>query len=77
MRETIITNVIGIVAGVGVGAPLGYVILKSMEQLDMRYIRTFSPLAWIIAVGLTLAASVLINAVAFRKVKKLSLIDTK
>ena len=77
MRETIIMNVIGTALGVVLGSPIALLIQRTMEQVDMRYVRTFSPLAWGIAVGLTMIAAIIINSIAFRKIRKLSLTDAK
>lgn len=76
-RETIITNLIGIASGVVVGSTVAYIIIRMMEQPDMMLARSFSIPAWIIAVVLTALASLVINAIAFRKTKKLSLTDAK
>jgi ABC-type antimicrobial peptide transport system permease subunit len=76
-RETIIINLIGIASGVVVGSTVAYIIIRMMEQPDMMLARSFSIPAWIIAVVLTALASLVINAIAFRKTKKLSLTDAK
>ena len=76
-RETIITNVIGIVAGIIIGGGTAYTIIRIMETPDNMLVRSFSIPAWTIAVVLTTLASFAINAIAFRKVKKLSLTDAK
>ena len=46
-----------------------------MEQPDLQFIRTFHPLAWIIAVILEAAFAITVNSIVFNKVKKLNLKD--
>ena len=43
----------------------------------MRLVRTFNVGAWAIAFSLTAISAVVINAIAFKKIKKLSLTDAK
>lgn len=75
--ETIITNVIGIGLGVGLGSIVGYVMERLTESADMMFDRSFSIPAWLIAVSVTALFSVIINAVGFKKTKKLNLTDAK
>ena len=77
MRETVLTNAIGIIAGLLIGGNVAYLIVRMMEQLEIRYIRTFSFSSWAIAIGLTAISAVIISAISFRKIKKLSLTDAK
>ena len=77
MRETVMTNAIGIVAGLLIGSNVGYLIVRMMEQLEIRFVRTFSFSSWGIAIGLTALSAVAISAISFRKIKKLSLTDAK
>lgn len=77
MRETVMTNAIGIAAGLIIGSNVAYLIVRMMEQPELRFIRSFSFTSWGIAIGLTAISAVIINAIAFGKVKKLSLTDAK
>ena len=77
MRETVLTNAIGIVAGLLIGSNVAYLIVRMMEQLEIRFVRTFSFSSWAIAIGLTAISAVIISAISFRKIKKLSLTDAK
>lgn len=77
MRETVMTNTIGIVAGLIIGSALSYLIVRMMEQLEIRFVRSFSFSSWAIAIGLTAISAVIISAISFRKLKKLSLTDAK
>ena len=77
LRETMITNIVGIVSGVGIGGVTAYAIIRLMEQPEVQLVRTFNVPAWAIAVGLTALFSFIINSFAFSKVKKLKLTDAK
>lgn len=77
MRETVLTNAIGIIAGLLIGGNVAYLIVRMMEQLEIRFVRTFSFSSWAIAIGLTAISAVIISAISFRKIKKLSLTDAK
>ena len=74
-RETIVTTAIGVVLGVALGAVLAPVLIRLLEQPDLQFIRSFHPVAWIIAVVLEVAFSVIINGLVFRKIKDLNLRD--
>ena len=77
LRETMITNIVGIVSGVGIGGVTAYAIIRLMEQPEVQLVRTFNVPAWAIAVGLTALFSFIINSFAFSKVKELKLTDAK
>jgi len=75
VRESIITTAAGILLGVGVGAVITPILIQSMQQPDLEFIKTFQPIAWIAAVGIEATFAILINNVVFRKVKDLNLRD--
>ncbi len=75
LRETVVTTAIGIVLGIGLGAWIGYQIVRSLEQSFMQLDRSVSVLAWLIGAALTAAFAVIVNAIALKKVKTLKLTD--
>ncbi len=74
-KETIVTTAVGIALGVLVGAVMAPIIIKTMEQPDLQFVRTFHPLAWGAAAVLEALFSVVINSTVFRKVKDLDFRD--
>ena len=73
--ETIITSVIGIVLGIGVGALMGYIVIRFIEMPHAQFVRTPYVLGWLISAAITAVFSVVINKFGTRKVKDLKLTD--
>ena len=74
-RETVFTTALGILMGIGLGAGLGYAIVRALEQPFIQFDRSVSLTAWLIAVGMTVFFTVIVNVIALRKVKRLKLTD--
>ena len=74
-RETVLTTIIGIVLSVAIGAVVTNIVIRVLEQPDLQFVRTFNPLAWLIAAVLEVAFAVIVNSIVFKKVKKLNLKD--
>ena len=74
-RETVVTTIAGVVLGVLVGAIGTPIIIKTLEQPDLQFIRPFHTLAWVAAVVLEVLFSILINSIVFRKIKDLNFRD--
>jgi ABC-type antimicrobial peptide transport system permease subunit len=74
-RETIVTTAVGVILGVLVGAVLAPLVIKTMEQPDLQFVRTFHVVAWVAAVVLEVLFSIVINSFVFRKVKDLNFRD--
>ena len=74
-RETVVTNLIGIITGVGIGIYLGSRILHLIEGKTAFFVH--EPLPWtiILSVAITAGFAVILNAIALRKVKYLKLTD--
>ena len=73
--ETIITSIIGILLGIGIGALMGYIVIRFIELSHAQLVRTPSCLEWLISAAITAAFSIAINAFGTRKVKNLKLTD--
>ncbi len=74
-RETVLTTALGIIFGVGVGSLVSYVIVRSLEQEFLRFVRAVDPFAWLMGAVLTMVFTLAVNIVALRKVKSLKLTD--
>ena len=73
--ETIITTIIGIMLGIGVGALMGYIVIRFIEMPHAQFVRTPYILGWVISAAITAVFSIVINAFGTRKVKDLKLTD--
>ncbi len=73
--ETVITSVIGILLGIGVGALMGYIVIRFIEMPHAQFVRTPYILGWLISAAITAVFSIVINAFGTRKVKNLKLTD--
>ena len=74
-KETIVTNAAGLILGVLGGAVAAPIVIKTMEQPDLQFVRTFHPTAWIAAVVMEALFALIINGFVFRKVKDLDFRD--
>ena len=75
MRETVLTTVLGIIFGIGVGSLVSYAIVRSLEQEFLRFVRGVDCFAWLMGAVLTVVFTVAVNFIALRKVKNLKLTD--
>ena len=73
--ETIITSVIGILLGIGIGALMGYIVIRFIEMPHAQFVRDPYLLGWLISAAITAAFSAVITAFGTRKVKDLRLTD--
>ena len=73
--ETIITSVIGILLGIGIGALMGYIVIRFIEMPHAQFVRTPYWLGWAISALITAAFTAAITAFGTRKVKDLKLTD--
>ena len=74
-RETVITTLAGLVLGVLSGALFTPILMQMMQQPDMQFYNIFHVKAWVIAAGLEIIFSLLINGVVFHKVRSFNLRD--
>ena len=75
LRETIVTTAVGILLGIGLGTGIGYKIVCSLEQSFVQFDRRPSIVAWIIGALMTIVFTVIVNAIALKKVRTLKLTD--
>ena len=58
-----------------VGAAFAPIAINFMQQPDVEFVKSFQPVAWVVAVGLEALFSLIINTLVYRKVKDLNLRD--
>ena len=75
LRETVVTTATGILLGIGLGTGIGYKIVCSLEQSFVQFDRRPSIVAWIIGALMTIGFTVIVNAIALKKVRTLKLTD--
>ncbi len=75
LRETVVSNIAGIILGLGAGMLLGYRVIMLLEGVGTHYIHEPRPTAMLLAILITIIFSVLVNFLALRKVKYLKLTD--
>ena len=75
LRETVVTTILGIILGFAIGSGVAYSIARTMEQVFFQMKRSPDFLSWLIAAALTVLFTVIVNAVALRKIKNLRLTD--
>ena len=74
-RETVITTLLGILIGLVVGSAIGYQIVRALEQSFVRLERGLCFPGWLYGAAMTVVFTVIVNAIALRKVKHLKLTD--
>ncbi len=75
LRETVVTTVCGILFGLAAGSALAHWIVRTLEQEFIRFGRGIDLIAWLIAIGMTILFTVIVNAIALRDVRHLKLTD--
>ncbi len=73
--DLVVTTVIGILCGLGLGAWLGYLITRLMEQPHIMYVRQPDLHSFVYSMLITAFFSIAINAWALRKIRTLKLSD--
>lgn len=74
-RESVLTTVIGLAAGVLAGSLLSPVFIRILEPADLQFDRTYQLAAWIAAVGLEGLFALIIYSSTFRRIRNLNLRD--
>ena len=72
-RDNFVLTTLGILFGWGIGAALGYLVLRVLEVEAIHYVRTPSLKAGLIAAAICGIFAYLMNKIALRKVQKLNL----
>lgn len=75
LQETVVTTVVGILLGIGMGSVVAYSIIRTLEQSFFQFYRGVDPVAWTVGTVVTILFTVFVNAVALRKTKDLKLTD--
>ena len=75
LRESVATTITGILLGIAVGAFAAHSIVLTLERYFTQFERNVCLPAWAYAAGITVVFSVIVNAIALRKVKNLKLTD--
>ncbi|MBQ9468228.1 MAG: ABC transporter permease [Clostridia bacterium] len=75
LRENIITTVLGILLGAGMGCLTAYNAIVSLERAELQLIRTPNLPALAISAAITLLFAAIVNVIALRKIGKLKLSD--
>ena len=68
-------GIFGILFGILIGTGLAYRIVRTIEQSFLQVDRSPNYWAWLIAALMTLLFTVIVNAIALKKVKYLKLTD--
>ena len=75
LQETVVTTAAGVLLGMALGSGIGYRIVRSLEQSFIQFDRSISCIAWLIGAAITIVFTVVVNAIALRKVRQLKLTD--
>ncbi len=75
VRELVATTSLGLLLGLAIGIPVTSISMPAVEAQGFMYLRMVYVLAWVLAVFCNTLFAVVINAVAFRKIKKVPLTD--
>ena len=75
LRESIFSTLIGILIGLGGGAYLASSIIKSFEKPHLQLYRGINLKAWIMAALVTIIFTLVIDALALRKVRHMQMTD--
>ena len=75
--ENILTTVLGMIVGIGIGSLVTYIIILLLQNPALGLKRTVDPIGWLISCLITAAFTIVVSAIALRKVKHLKLSDTK
>ena len=74
-RETILVTGIGIALGIALGVPFAGVVIRQVEVSQFVFERTPYAVAWVVAGLLCALFSVVINAIAYRRIRKVPISD--
>ncbi len=72
-KDNIVLTAVGLLFGCGVGMVLSNIVIRIMEREPSSYIYTPDPLAYLIACGVGILFSLMVNLIALRKIDRLNL----
>lgn len=75
LKETIATTALGLLLGIAGGCAMTEYLVRIVEGEDCMFMRSVNPRAWLFAVVVETAFALIINAISFRRLKKLKLTD--
>ena len=75
VREIFATTSLGLGLGLLIGVPAAYGIIRNVESNGFMFLRKTYPAAWILSVACNVVFALVINSVAFQKIKKVPLTD--
>jgi putative ABC transport system permease protein len=75
LKETITTTVFGLLLGVAGGYGMTDFVVRMVESGDSMFVRSFNPKAWLFAAAAESLFALIINAISYRRLKKLKLTD--
>ncbi len=74
-KDNIVLTVTGLILGCAIGSFLAYLSIRIMEGEVNRYVREISPIACLLGIGVGALFALIVNIIALRKIKTLSLIS--
>lgn len=75
LKETVATTVSGLLLGIAAGCALTEPLVRIVEGQDSMFVRSFNLRAWLFAAVAETVFALIINAISFRRLKKLKLTD--
>lgn len=75
-RETVILTVIGIALGLVAGYFLNYYIIRTCEINMLRFAKVIHPLSYLYAILITVAFTLIVNAITYFALKKIDMISS-
>ncbi|HUM83860.1 MAG TPA: FtsX-like permease family protein [Lachnospiraceae bacterium] len=76
LRENIWLTLIGCLAGILIGIPLHYFVIKTAEIEIMMFGRNIEPASFLISIGLTFIFSTIVNVVMHFSLKKIDMVES-
>ena len=74
--ENIILTLLGIAAGLGLGVLLTGFIIRTVEVDNVMFGRDIYPLSYLLAAGMTMLFSLLVNAVMSYKIRSVNMVES-
>ena len=75
VREIFVTTSLGLGLGLLIGIPVALGIIRNVESNGFMFLRLVYPMAWVLSIACNVVFALVINSVAFQKIKKVPLTD--